>query len=64
MRTSFNGSGSDSRAVVCARATIDLGFRDVEDVPFGNLEELGAAEIGTPVRPGDESDIVPTLEGG
>jgi hypothetical protein len=48
------------------RATIDLGSRDVriEDVPCRNLEELGAAEIGTPVGPGDESDIVPALEGG
>jgi len=32
-------------------------------VPCRNLEELGAAEIETPVRPGDERDIVPALEG-
>ena len=66
MRTSFNGSRSDPRAVVHARATVDLGFRDVriEDVPCRNLEELGAAEIGTPVGPGDEIDIVPAREGG
>jgi len=66
MRTSFNGSRSDPRAVVYARATIDLGSRDVriEDVPGRNLGELGAAEIGTPVGPGDEIDIVPALEGG
>ena len=49
-----------------ALATVDLGFRDVriEDVPCRNLEALGAAEIGTPVGPGDEIDIVPALEGG
>ena len=52
--------------VVYVRATINLGSRDVriEDVPCRNPEELGAAEIGTPVGPGDESDIVPALEGG
>jgi hypothetical protein len=65
MRTSFNGSRSDPRAIVYARATIDLGSRDVriEDVPCGNLEELGAAEIGTPVGPGDDIDIVPAQGG-
>ena len=66
MRTSVDGSRSDPRAVVYARATIDLGSRDVriEDVPCPNLEELGAAEIETPVGPGDEIDIVLALEGG
>ena len=34
------------------------------NAPCRNLEELGAAEIGTGVGPGDESDIVPALEGG
>ena len=65
MRTSFNGSRSDPGAVVYARATVDLASRDVriEDVPCGNLEELGAAEIGTPVGPGDEIDIVPAQGG-
>ena len=65
MRTSFHGARSDPRAVVYARATIDLGSRDVriEDVLCRNFEELGAAEIGTPVGPGDEIDIVPALEG-
>ena len=29
-----------------------------------NVREHGAAEIGTPVGPGDEIDIVPALEGG
>ena len=42
MRTSFNGSRSDPRAVVYARATVDLGSRDVrfEDVPCRNLEDV------------------------
>ena len=42
MRTSFNGSRSDPRAVVYARATIDLASRDVriEDVPCRNLEDV------------------------
>ena len=66
MRTSFNGSRSDPGAVAYARATIDLASQDIriEDVPCRNLEELGAAEIGTPVGPGDEIDIVPAREGG
>jgi molybdopterin converting factor small subunit len=33
-------------------------------VMFLNDRQLGAAEIGTPVEPGDEIDIVPALEGG
>jgi molybdopterin converting factor small subunit len=33
-------------------------------VVFLNDQQLGAAEIGTPVEPGDEIDIVPALEGG
>ena len=33
-------------------------------VLFLNDRQLGAAEIGTPVGPGDEIDIVPALEGG
>jgi molybdopterin converting factor small subunit len=33
-------------------------------VVFLNVRQLGAAEIGTPVGPGDEIDIVPALEGG
>jgi molybdopterin converting factor small subunit len=33
-------------------------------VVFLNDHQLGAAEIGTPVEPGDEIDIVPALEGG
>jgi molybdopterin converting factor small subunit len=33
-------------------------------VVFLNDHQLGAAEIGTPVGPGDEIDIVPALEGG
>src|SRR5262245_33391486 len=42
MRTSFNGSGSEPRAVLYARATIDLASRDVrlEDVPCRNLEDV------------------------
>src|SRR5678816_1441939 len=42
MRTSFNGSRSDPRAVAYARATIDLASRDVriEDVPCRNLEDV------------------------
>src|SRR5512134_1756038 len=42
MRTSFNGSRSDPRAVLYARATVDLGSRDVrmEDVPCRNLEDV------------------------
>ena len=42
MRTSFNGSRSDPRAVVYARATVDLASRDVriEDVPCRNLEDV------------------------
>src|SRR5687767_15829120 len=42
MRTSFDGSRSDPRAVVYARATVDLGSRDVriEDVPCRNLEDV------------------------
>jgi molybdopterin converting factor small subunit len=33
-------------------------------VLFLNDRQLGASEIGTPVTPGDEIDIVPALEGG
>jgi molybdopterin converting factor small subunit len=33
-------------------------------VVFLNDRQLLAAEIGTPVEPGDEIDIVPALEGG
>jgi molybdopterin converting factor small subunit len=33
-------------------------------VVFLNDHQLGAAQIGTPVGPGDEIDIVPALEGG
>ena len=33
-------------------------------VVFLNDQQLGAAEIGTTVGPGDEIDIVPALEGG
>ena len=33
-------------------------------VVFLNDRQLGAAEIGTPVGPGDELDIVSALEGG
>jgi hypothetical protein len=33
-------------------------------VMFLNDRQLGAAEIGTSVGPGDEIDIVPALEGG
>ena len=33
-------------------------------VVFLNDHQLGAAEIGAPVGPGDEIDIVPALEGG
>jgi hypothetical protein len=33
-------------------------------VLFLNDRQLGAAEIGTTVGPGDEIDIVPALEGG
>jgi molybdopterin converting factor small subunit len=33
-------------------------------VLFLNDRQLGATEIGTPVAPGDEIDIVPALEGG
>jgi molybdopterin converting factor small subunit len=33
-------------------------------VLFLNDRQLGAAEIRTPVGPGDEIDIVPALEGG
>jgi molybdopterin converting factor small subunit len=33
-------------------------------VVFLNERQLGAAEIGTPVGPGDEIDIVPAIEGG
>ena len=33
-------------------------------VVFLNDHQLGAAEVGTPVGPGDEIDIVPALEGG
>lgn len=33
-------------------------------VVFLNDHQIGAAEIGTPVGPGDEIDIVPALEGG
>jgi molybdopterin converting factor small subunit len=33
-------------------------------VVFLNDRQLGAAEIGTPVGPGDEIDVVPALEGG
>jgi len=33
-------------------------------VLFLNDRQLGAAEIGTSVGPGDEIDIVPALEGG
>jgi molybdopterin converting factor small subunit len=33
-------------------------------VLFLNDRQLGAAEIGTPVEPGDEIDIVSALEGG
>ena len=33
-------------------------------VVFLNDRQLGVAEIGTPVEPGDEIDIVSALEGG
>jgi molybdopterin converting factor small subunit len=33
-------------------------------VLFLNDRQLGAAEIGTPVGPGDEIDLVPAIEGG
>ena len=33
-------------------------------VVFLNDQQLGAAELGTSVRPGDEIDIVSALEGG
>jgi molybdopterin converting factor small subunit len=33
-------------------------------VVFLNDRQLGAAEIATPVGPGDQIDIVPALEGG
>lgn len=33
-------------------------------VVFVNDQQLGAAEIGTPVRASDQIDIVPALEGG
>ena len=33
-------------------------------VVFLNDHQLGAAEIATPVGPGDEIDIVPAIEGG
>jgi molybdopterin converting factor small subunit len=33
-------------------------------VLFLNDRQLGATEIGTPVGPGDEIDIVPAIEGG
>jgi molybdopterin converting factor small subunit len=33
-------------------------------VLFLNDRQRGATEIGTPVAPGDEIDIVPALEGG
>ena len=33
-------------------------------VVFLNERQLGAAEIGTPVGPGDEIDSVPAIEGG
>ena len=33
-------------------------------VVFLNDQQLGAAEMGKPVGPGDEIDIVPALEGG
>ena len=33
-------------------------------VVFLNDHQLGAAQIATPVGPGDEIDIVPALEGG
>ena len=33
-------------------------------VVFLNDRQLGAADIGTPVGPGDQIDIVPALEGG
>ena len=33
-------------------------------VVFLNDHQLGAAEVGTPVGPGDEIDIVSALEGG
>ena len=33
-------------------------------VVFLNDQQLGAAQIATPVGPGDEIDIVPALEGG
>jgi molybdopterin converting factor small subunit len=33
-------------------------------VVFVNDHQIAAAEIGTPVGPGDEIDIVPALEGG
>ena len=33
-------------------------------VVFLNDQQLGTAEIATPVGPGDEIDIVPALEGG
>jgi molybdopterin converting factor small subunit len=33
-------------------------------VMFLNDRQLAAAELGTPVGPGDEIDIVPALEGG
>src|SRR4029453_3558777 len=42
MRPSLNGSRSAPRAVVYARATIDLASRDVriQDVPCRNLEDV------------------------
>lgn len=33
-------------------------------VVFLNDHQIDAAEVGTPVGPGDEIDIVPALEGG
>ena len=33
-------------------------------VMFLNDRQLAAAEIGTPVGPGDEIDLVPAIEGG
>jgi hypothetical protein len=33
-------------------------------VLFLNDRQLGAAEIGTPVGPGDQIDLVPAIEGG
>jgi aldehyde:ferredoxin oxidoreductase len=42
MRTSFNGSRNDPRAVFYRRCTIDLGSRAIaiEDVPCRNLEDV------------------------